>query len=74
MKKIAKRHWNPDNLKIFLASNVNVTSFYCLSHFEPAAVNCFLLSLFTAQLLFKSNVPYLFLIETESDRHKEILL
>ena len=28
--------------------NVNVTSFYCLLHFEPAAANCFLLSLFLA--------------------------
>ena len=73
MKKIAKGHKNSDNLIILLALNVNVTSFYCLLDFEPAAVNCFLLSLFTAQLLYKSNAPYLFLIETESDRHKQIL-
>ena len=81
MKKTAKRHWNSDdqlllnpNLKILLAINLNVTSFYCLLHFEPAAANCFLLSLFTAKLLSKSNVPYLFLIETKSDQHKQILL
>ena len=39
VKKIAKRHWNSDNLIILLALNVNVTSFYCLLHFEPAAAN-----------------------------------
>ena len=63
MKKIAKRHWNSDNLIILLALTVNVTSFYCLLHFKPAVVNCFLLSLFTAYLLYKSNAPYLFLID-----------
>ena len=81
MKKIAKRHWNSDDqlllnpyLRILLAINHNVTSFYYVLHFEPATVNCFLLSLFTAELLYKSNAPYLFLIETKSDRHKQILL
>ena len=55
MKKIAKRHWNSDdqlllnpNFLIVLAINLNVTSFYCLLHFEPAVANCFPLSLFTA--------------------------
>ena len=48
MKEIAKRNWNSDNLIILLALNVDVTSFYCLLHFKPAAANCFLLSLFTA--------------------------
>ena len=74
MKKMAKRHWNSDNLIILLASNVNVMSFCCLLHFEPAAADFFLLSLCTAQLFYRSNLPYLFLIETESDRHKQILL
>ena len=48
MKKIAKRQWNSDNLIILLALNVNVTTFHFLLHFELAASNFFLLSLFTA--------------------------
>ena len=55
MKKIAKSNWNSDDqlplnhdLIIPLALNLNVTSFYCLLHFEPAAANWSLLSLFTA--------------------------